>query len=788
MSIATPIPRQTRQSIVTASAAQTTFGPFDFPLFDEDDVQVRVKAAAETEWTLLDVDDFAVHIAPPATAYPALFSVTLVEGRTAGDLVWIKGARLPSRETNVVRAGKLQSVPLEAELDVQAATQQELRRDIDALIAGGAVHELIASGVANDSTAAGGTVADALADLSTRTGAAEDDITDIQERLGEVEGQVLSFPNRAAVVTAIIPASASYVRIAGYTSVGDIGGALYRKVDTEPSHDGKIQSADGAWWEIVEPVLYPQMFGGSLATAIAVATAIGSRLVATTDGVAIGAYGLPLTHSDEHFSRSIRNSDTTALDVYRATYPAVSFSDALQGVMDIPGSATIIDAAGIAGYVKNASGPTNGVAVRGVGIATVTDAKVWGINTLLMDNATRATHARTGQVLLGAELDFNVMGTGTQVIGVSVGGNSLAQPTNAIGYIVNTLGNGNKWQTGFFVIDGAVSEYGLALGPPAVSGTSIGSLKILQQYFNAASAKKAVTMQASNNAWSLTSDDTSFTAKIGGSIAPTVSGGGALGLATLPWSDLYLGLNGAINWAGGDVVITQSANALAFGGAAAGYSFDARIVPGTNDGAALGSTTLQWSDLFLASGAVLNFSNGNVTVTHSAGALSVLGANYVIPEWNAASADCVNILFRKSRGSSGAKAIVSSGDAIGKFNGQGYNGTGYDTAAQISFEVDGTPGASSDMPGRIAFWTSPDGTATPTLRGTFHQDGSFVLGDETSALATNATGGFLYVRTCAGTPTGVPTARAGAVPLVYDTTNNKLAVYNGAWKQTAALT
>lgn len=64
--------------------------------------------------------------------------------------------------------------------------------------------------------------------------------------------------------------------------------------------------------------------------------------------------------------------------------------------------------------------------------------------------------------------------------------------------------------------------------------------------------------------------------------------------------------------------------------------------------------------------------------------------------------------------------------------------------------------------------------------------GSLVPG--TGALATNATDGFIYMESCAGTPTGVPTGFTGRVALVYDSTNNKIAVYNGAWKQTAALT
>ncbi len=56
---------------------------------------------------------------------------------------------------------------------------------------------------------------------------------------------------------------------------------------------------------------------------------------------------------------------------------------------------------------------------------------------------------------------------------------------------------------------------------------------------------------------------------------------------------------------------------------------------------------------------------------------------------------------------------------------------------------------------------------------------NIVLG--TAALATNATNGFLYVDTCAGTPTGTPTTYSGRTPLIWDSTNKLLYLYQGGW-------
>ena len=54
------------------------------------------------------------------------------------------------------------------------------------------------------------------------------------------------------------------LRTGGYAEAGDGGGALYKRVGSEPSHEGKVQSLDGAWWEIAETIFTLEMFGGGV--------------------------------------------------------------------------------------------------------------------------------------------------------------------------------------------------------------------------------------------------------------------------------------------------------------------------------------------------------------------------------------------------------------------------------------------------------------------------------------------------------------------------------------------
>lgn len=72
------------------------------------------------------------------------------------------------------------------------------------------------------------------------------------------------------------------------------------------------------------------------------------------------------------------------------------------------------------------------------------------------------------------------------------------------------------------------------------------------------------------------------------------------------------------------------------------------------------------------------------------------------------------VIFRKSRSPTiGGHAIVANGDLLGQLLFVGSNGASYEAAAQILVRVDGAPGV-GDMPGRIEFQTSVDGSAAPT--------------------------------------------------------------------------
>ena len=91
------------------------------------------------------------------------------------------------------------------------------------------------------------------------------------------------------------------------------------------------------------------------------------------------------------------------------------------------------------------------------------------------------------------------------------------------------------------------------------------------------------------------------------------------------------------------------------------------------------------------------------------------------------------LVFGKSRGSLNGNTVVQSGDQLGGMYFTGADGTDLNSiAAQISVEVDGTPG-SNDMPGRLLFKTTADGASSATERMRIDSSGRCIVGGGTHA-------------------------------------------------------
>jgi len=109
----------------------------------------------------------------------------------------------------------------------------------------------------------------------------------------------------------------------------------------------------------------------------------------------------------------------------------------------------------------------------------------------------------------------------------------------------------------------------------------------------------------------------------------------------------------------------------------------------------------------------------------------------VTSEWD--FADCLNVSLAADNPPSGPyvdirrsrdgdpTSDVSSGDRLGSINFTGYHTAYYNVGARISATVDGTC-AIDDMPGRLEFSTTPDGSDTPVVRMTIDSAGNIEMG------------------------------------------------------------
>lgn len=94
--------------------------------------------------------------------------------------------------------------------------------------------------------------------------------------------------------------------------------------------------------------------------------------------------------------------------------------------------------------------------------------------------------------------------------------------------------------------------------------------------------------------------------------------------------------------------------------------------------------------------------------------------------------------FKTRTAGTDANTIVANNDAVLSLSAYGADGAAYQPLARISMEVDGSP-AAGDMPGRIVFLTTTDGTNTLTERVRISQSGEM-----TGTADLNFTGGYRF--------------------------------------------
>lgn len=184
--------------------------------------------------------------------------------------------------------------------------------------------------------------------------------------------------------------------------------------------------------------------------------------------------------------------------------------------------------------------------------------------------------------------------------------------------------------------------------------------------------------------------------------------------------------------------------------------------PTVSDGVALGSGSLMWSDLFLASGAVVNFNNGNVVLTHSAGILTMGTGEMRITTVGTNTASVVTVggtqtLTGKTYDTAGAGNSFSiNGTAITAVTGTG----AVVLANSPTFVDDITVGVAASATGSILFKGLTSGTVTLKVAdaaGTYTLTLPTDDGDSGQVLSTDGNGVLSWV-SAGGVPTTITVA------------------------------
>jgi hypothetical protein len=178
-------------------------------------------------------------------------------------------------------------------------------------------------------------------------------------------------------------------------------------------------------------------------------------------------------------------------------------------------------------------------------------------------------------------------------------------------------------------------------------------------------------------------------------------------------------------------------NGLTSAGLFVGYNSAAYVYNDSNTPLIFGTNAAERMRITEAGRVLVGLTSGISVAGATAGIQTAAVAGFI--DAMRFSADSAGPLFKlvKSRSATvGTNAAVLSGDAIGQIGFIGADGTSYIFGAAITGEVDGTPGT-NDMPGRLVFSTTPDGSNTPAERMRITSGGNVGIGTTAPSTTLN---------------------------------------------------
>lgn len=440
------------------------------------------------------------------------------------------------------------------------------------------------------------------------------------------------YATTVTLAAATVPNTITAVQVADFSSLGDSGGHRRKRVTSQPTWggirstdrflpNGSVDAANGGWWDVDEAYPNELMFGGvSSATNAAQTAAIQSML----DYCASGFGGKKATNLKLHTITTTINVPAGVTLEWGAGFTAnptfAWWTKAFNGAMITVGEGSRIIRPQLTGDGANFTGP---------GISVATGNNQYIHDPYIVDMAS-------------APIDFPTGGVGVSFIcyggylsNHTNGGDGVSFPATELtttGYrfftntkLVNSiynLKNGNMTQIigGYSAgMDFSANTTGRVLvslhrcatttltiygREHHIANCSIGGDVVFDascqfvDFIGNLSSNVTLNAGAHDNSVIVTTPGATITdnsgvtsnviihsamAKLGpltvnGALLPAADDGGALGSTTKEWSDLFLASGGVVNWANGDVTITHSSNALSFAGAANGYTFDQKLI------------------------------------------------------------------------------------------------------------------------------------------------------------------------------------------------------------------